>query len=84
MVGSWATSASISFSQVQGWHDRRPTLVPETWTIFHCVLYLAVFDLLSIWEPLTGPWEFRIATGFGLGRMSHLGAGDGQKPVDGE
>lgn len=39
----WATSASIWFSQVQGWHDRGPTLVPETWPVFHHFLYLARF-----------------------------------------
>lgn len=37
-----------------------------------------------MWEPLTGLREFRVVTGFGLGHMSHCGAGDGLKPMDGE
>lgn len=83
MVGSGATMPVSHFPRFKAGMIEGPLWSQRSGPFF-TVLYLAVFDLLSIWEPLTGPWEFRIVTGFGLGHMSHLGAGDGQKPVVGE
>ena len=86
LVASWPPVPGSDFPRFKAGMIEGPLWSPRPGPFFtlSCIWIQAVLDLLPIWEPLTGPREFRDVTGFGLGHMLHRGAGDGWKPMDGE